>query len=188
MNIKKAIFVCSSMFDNFPINKLTEIGISGRSNVGKSSFINAISNNNKLARTSKTPGKTITLNFYLINDQFYLVDMPGYGFASRNNKMNNTFSDATNKYIETRNELKGFIMLVDSRVTTEDDIMMKDYLKSKNIPYVVILTKIDKLKRNDIIKRVNYNKELLETENICGYSSLTHENENTVLDLISKLI
>jgi len=191
MIIKKCEFIKSVLNNlDLPNDNLIEIGLSGRSNVGKSSFINAITNNNKLARVSKTPGKTITLNFYLTNDSFYFVDMPGYGYASRQNNLLNKFSSFTNEYIETRKQLKGFIMIIDSRVVTKDDIDMKDYLIHNNIPFICLLSKIDKLKRNDIKKRVvETSKELSINENvIIPYSSYTHENEDKLLIKLEELL
>jgi len=191
MEIKKAIFYNTIMdLSKLPDEGLVEIGLSGRSNVGKSSFINSITNNNKLAKVSKTPGKTITLNFYLINDEFYFVDMPGYGYAAREKDLLYNFSDKTNEYIENGKNLKGFIMIVDSRVVTNDDKEMRDYLVHNNIPFIVLLSKIDKLKRNDIKKRIDFtSKELdVDKEIICPYSSLSREGETKVLEKIENLI
>lgn len=190
MEIKQAIFYRSIMNDkDLPNENRIEIALSGRSNVGKSSFINSITNNSKLARVSKVPGKTITLNFYLINNDFYFVDMPGYGYAANQKNIQYSFSEYTDKYIRTRKELKGFIMIIDSRTLTKDDIEMKDYLVSNNIPFIVILSKMDKLKRNDIKKRINFvsNELNIQQELVIPYSSLTKENLLAVLDSIEKL-
>ena len=176
--------------EEMPKEGLFEIALTGRSNVGKSSFINSITNNYKLARISKTPGKTITLNFYLINNSFYFVDMPGYGFASREKDVLYNFSDATNNYVSNRGELHGFISLIDSRVLTKDDIEMIEYLKSRNIKFIIILSKIDKLKRNDIKKRVDFvSKELnIDKSSIVPYSSLTRENLDLVMEKLEELL
>ncbi|MBP5342626.1 YihA family ribosome biogenesis GTP-binding protein [bacterium] len=185
MEIKNAIFYKTIMkLEEMPKEGLFEIALTGRSNVGKSSFINSICNNNKLARTSKTPGKTITLNFYLINNSFYFVDMPGYGYASREKDILYNFSESTNLYVEKRKELKGFISIIDSRTLTNDDKEMIEYLKHRSIPFIIILSKIDKLKRNDIRKRVDIiSKELsVNKELIIPYSSYTKENIDKVLN------
>ena len=190
MEIKQAIFYRSIMNDkDLPNENRIEIALSGRSNVGKSSFINSITNNSKLARVSKVPGKTITLNFYLINNDFYFVDMPGYGYAANQKNIQYNFSEYADKYIRTRKELKGFIMIIDSRTLTKDDIEMKDYLVSNNIPFIVILSKMDKLKRNDIKKRISFvsNELNIQQELVIPYSSLTKENLLAVLDSIEKL-
>ena len=191
MEIKNAIFYKTIMkLDEMPKEGLFEIALSGRSNVGKSSFINSICKNSKLARTSKTPGKTITLNFYLINNSFYFVDMPGYGFASREKDVLYNFSKYSDLYVRERKELHGFISIIDSRVLTNDDKEMIEYLKSRNIKFLIILSKIDKLKRNDIRKRREFvSKELdVNIEDIIPYSSLTHENEDKVLLKLEELL
>ena len=190
MEINKAIFYGTIMDEKlFPSDGLAEIALAGRSNVGKSSFINSICNNSKLARTSKTAGKTVTLNFYLINDSFFIVDMPGYGYAANMKDELLNFSKVTDKYVQNRSSLKGIVQLIDSRTITKDDIMMNDYLKSNNIPFLVILSKIDKLKRNDIKKRIKITKDTLgiDESNIITYSSLTKENLDNVLLSLDKL-
>ncbi|MCR4879833.1 MAG: ribosome biogenesis GTP-binding protein YihA/YsxC [Bacilli bacterium] len=191
MEIKNARFIKSEVsLDKLPKDNLIEIALAGRSNVGKSSFINSISNNNKLARTSKTPGKTVTLNYYLINNSFYIVDLPGYGFASRSNKENVSFNVSTDEYITKREELKAVIMFVDAFVVTEDDIMMANYLKNKNKEFYVVLNKIDKLKRNDIIKRKRetLSKLDLDEDKLFIYSSRTKEGLENILILLNKIV
>ena len=191
MEINKATFYGTIMDSKlFPNNGLPEIALAGRSNVGKSSFINSICNNSKLARTSKTAGKTVTLNFYLINDNFFLVDMPGYGYAANMKDELLNFSIVTDKYVENRKELKAIIQLIDSRTITKDDIEMNSYLKSRNIPFIIILSKIDKLKRNDIRKRKSILAKSLDINEdlVIPYSSLTKENLDKVLDSFDSLI
>ena len=191
MEIKNAIFYKTIMkLEEMPKEGLFEIALTGRSNVGKSSFINSICHNSKLARTSKTPGKTITLNFYLINNSFYFVDMPGYGYASREKDLLYNFSNATDEYVEKRECLHGFISIIDSRTITKDDKDMIEYLKSRNIKFIIILSKIDKLKRNDIRKRVDFTSRELDIDKnlIIPYSSYTHENEEKVLEKIEELL
>ena len=136
----------------FPTNK-NEFLLVGRSNVGKSSFINTMINRKNFARTSAKPGKTQTLNFYLINDYFYLVDAPGYGFANVNKKLKNKFGLIMEDYLESRENLKMVFMLVDFRhKPTDDDVMMYKYLKHYNIPVSVICTKLDKVSKNSVMK------------------------------------
>ncbi len=191
MEITKSYYLKTAMFEkDFPTDGLPEIALTGRSNVGKSSFINAICHNSKLARTSKTPGKTITLNFYSVNDSFYFTDMPGYGYAARKQDTLKGFSKATDTYVSKRKELKGFISLIDSRVVTNDDIETIEYLKDRGVNFIIILSKIDKLKRNDILKRVNETAKTLgiEKDRIVTYSSLTHQNEDKVLMKLETLL
>ena len=137
----------------FPTDNKNEFLLVGRSNVGKSSFINTMINRKNFARTSAKPGKTQTLNFYLINDYFYLVDAPGYGFANVNKKLKNKFGLSMEDYLESRENLKMVFMLVDFRhKPTDDDVMMYKYLKHYNIPVSVICTKLDKVSKNSVMK------------------------------------
>ena len=191
MIIKNAEYIKTAvLLKDLPKDNLIEIALAGRSNVGKSSFINSIGKNSHLARVSKTPGKTITLNYYLFNKGFYIVDMPGYGYAKRGVDSLETFSLSTDSYIKTRENLKAVIVFIDSRVISEDDIMMVNYLKDNNKPFYVIMNKIDKLKRNDIQKRKN---EAVKTLNISEdklylYSSFTHEMEEKILSLFDLIL
>ena len=191
MIIKNAEYIKTALkLEDLPLGNIPEIALAGRSNVGKSSFINSISHNSHLARVSKVPGKTITLNYYLINKEFYFVDMPGYGYAKRNSASLETFSLATDKYLKSRENLKGVVLIVDSRVITDDDKMMMDYLKQNGIKYLVIMNKIDKLKRNDILKQKKLAAQSLNIneDEIKIYSSLTKEKEEELLLSLEKLI
>ena len=191
MIIKNAEYIKTAVdFKDLPKDNLIEIALAGRSNVGKSSFINAIGKNSHLARVSKTPGKTITLNYYLFNKSFYIVDMPGYGYAKRGDESLKTFSVSTDTYIKNRENLKAIILIVDSRVISEDDKLMIDYLKDNNINYFVIMNKIDKLKRNDILKRKQETIKSLNIppEKLYLYSSYTHEKEEDILSLFDFII
>ena len=119
----------------FPEDNKSEFLLVGRSNVGKSSFINALINRKNFARTSAKPGKTQTLNFYLINDFFYIVDAPGYGFAKVSKQLKDKFGLIMESYLESRDNLKMVFMLIDFRhKPTDDDVMMYNYLKHYNIP------------------------------------------------------
>ena len=119
----------------YPDDDLPEFLILGRSNVGKSSFINCMVNRKNLARTSAKPGKTQTLNFYLVNNSFYLVDVPGYGYASGGKMQQKKFGMMIEEYIKSRHELKRVFLLVDFRhKPTEDDLLMYNYLKYYNVP------------------------------------------------------
>lgn len=170
----------------FPTDGKNEFLLVGRSNVGKSSFINTMINRKNFARTSAKPGKTQTLNFYLVNDYFYLVDAPGYGFASVNKKLKNKFGLIMEDYLEGRENLKMVFMLVDFRhKPTEDDIMMYKYLKHYNIPVSIICTKLDKVSKNSVLKNKAIIKNTLgmEDEPIL-FSSITKEGKQEVSDKI----
>ena len=130
----------------YPTDNKAEFLMVGRSNVGKSSFINTIINRKNFARTSATPGKTQTINFYLVNDKFYLVDAPGYGYASLNKTKTKKFGLMMEDYLTSRTNLKQVFMLIDFRhKPTSDDIMMYNYLKYYKLPVTIIATKVDKI-------------------------------------------
>ena len=148
MIIKSSEYVISCVKkEQYPNpNNLPEFVFLGRSNVGKSSFINALTNRKNLAYTSSKPGKTLTLNFYYINKEFYFIDVPGYGYASVNRAQQKKFGLMIEEYLEKREFLKRVFMLVDFRIKpTEDDCLMYNYLKHFNIDVVVIATKVDKI-------------------------------------------
>ena len=170
----------------FPTDGKNEFLLVGRSNVGKSSFINTMINRKNFARTSAKPGKTQTLNFYLINDYFYLVDAPGYGFASVNKKLKNKFGLIMEDYLEGRENLNMVFMLVDFRhKPTEDDVMMYKYLKHYNIPVSLICTKLDKISKNDVTKNkaIVMNTLGMEDEPIL-FSAITKEGKQEVSNKI----
>ena len=149
----------------YPEDNKPEFLLVGRSNVGKSSFINTLINRKNFARTSSTPGKTRTLNFYLINDEFYLVDVPGYGYAKVNKQLKNKFGIIIEDYLEGRDNLRHVFMLVDFRhKPTNDDIMMYEFLKYYNIPLSVIATKIDKVKSSQMDKNKKIILDTLKIE------------------------
>ena len=167
----------------FPTDNKNEVLLVGRSNVGKSSFINTIINRKNFARTSSKPGKTQTLNFYLINDFFYMVDAPGYGYANVNKQLKNKFGLIMESYLESRDNLKMVFMLVDFRhKPTEDDVMMYKYLKYYNIPVTVVCTKIDKISKNKSEQQFNLITKTLEVdkENIILFSSVTKQGKQEV--------
>ena len=147
MVIKDAsLEIIATRRSQYPIENKPEFLLVGRSNVGKSSFINTLINRKNFARTSSRPGKTQTLNFYNVNDSFYLIDVPGYGYASVDKKTQNKFGMMIEEYLAKRSQLKRVFMLVDFRhKPTEDDIMMYNYLKHYKLPVTIIATKVDKV-------------------------------------------
>ena len=159
MKINSVKFVTSAVRrSQYPEDLKSEFLLVGRSNVGKSSFINTLVNRKNMARISAIPGKTQTLNFYLINDNFYFVDVPGYGFARVSKKLKNKFGMMIEDYLKMRENLKLVFMLVDFRhKPTEDDVLMYNYLKYYHIPVTVVATKCDKVSRNSYDK----NKKLI---------------------------
>jgi len=190
--INKAEFMlCAAWKSQWPKNDLPEICMAGRSNVGKSSFINAITGRNKLAKVSGTPGKTRTLNFFNINDELRLVDVPGYGYAKVNDKMKKSFGDMIDTYLSQRDTLKTLVLIVDYRhKPTHDDITMYEYAKYYEIPVIVVATKEDKLKRNDLKKNEKIIKETLKFDKkdyFVRFSSLKKVGINEVWEIILKL-
>lgn len=176
----------------YPEGGLDEIALAGRSNVGKSSFINTLLQRKNLARTSSSPGKTQTLNFYRVDsDQadFYLVDVPGYGYAKVSKKQREEFGEMIQDYLETRAYLKGLILLIDGRhEPTADDIAMYEYAQYLNLPILLVATKMDKIKKNAFNKtEAAFRKHLnLNKDNVTflPFSSVTKLNVDQVKDWI----
>lgn len=149
MTIKKAKFLLSqSAYGSFPQQGMNEIAMAGKSNVGKSSLINSLTRNSKLARTSSEPGKTRLINYYAINEEFLLVDLPGYGFARAPKSEQDKWARMIEGYLTGSQNLKHVFHLVDIRhAPTREDQMMTEYLRHYKIPFTVIATKADKLSK-----------------------------------------
>ena len=162
--VNKAQFLlCAAWKSQWPDHQLPEVCLAGRSNVGKSSLINTLTNHQKLAKVSSTPGKTRTLNFFNINDEICLVDVPGYGYAKVSDAIKESFADMIDTYLRERDLLKGLILIVDYRhKPTHDDVQMYQYAKYYQIPVIVVATNEDKLKRNDLKKNEKRIKETLD--------------------------
>lgn len=178
--------------EQYPETGLSEVGLSGRSNVGKSSFINSMIGRKNMARTSQQPGKTQTLNFYNIDNQLVFVDVPGYGYAKVSKKQREAFGKMIEKYISQRTSLKLVIQLVDLRHNpTEDDILMYNYLKYFDIPTLVIATKEDKIAKDKVQKHLANVQRKLEMEpedEIISYSSIQANKQQQVWNIIEKYL
>ena len=176
----------------YPNDVKKEFLLVGRSNVGKSSFINTLLGRKNYAKTSSTPGKTQTLNFYICNDEFYLVDVPGYGYAQRDKVTQKKFGLMIEEYLKTRENLVRVFMLVDSRIKpTENDILMYNYLKYFNIKTTIVATKYDKLKAKDRdknIKNVASTLNLVEDDKVIAFSSVTKKGRDEVLNIIKEAL
>ena len=154
LNLSKVSLVMSAGFiSQFPRAPIPQIAFSGRSNVGKSSLINALLGRKSLARVSGTPGKTITINFYDVDGKLFLVDLPGYGYAKRSNDSKRVWSSLTDGYFTknpNRDLLRLVLQLVDARIgPTEDDMMMINWMRQTGVPFRIVATKIDKLNKTE---------------------------------------
>ena len=176
----------------FPNDNFEEIAFAGRSNVGKSSFINSFLGKKNLAKTSSKPGKTKTINFYKINDKFRLVDLPGYGYAKVSKTEKEKWNDLIHKYLYERENLKEVFLLVDIRhAPTKQDKEMYDWIIDSGFTGFVIATKYDKIPKTHLKKHI---KEIMKTLNIddegliFAYSSITSHNKNVLLEQVEVIV
>ena len=184
--------VMATRRSQYPTDLKNEFLLVGRSNVGKSSFINTLLGRKSLARTSSHPGKTQTLNFYLVNDDFYLIDVPGYGYAETSKKTRAKFGKMIEEYLETRKELKRVFMIIDFRhKPTEDDVLMYNFLKYYNLPVTIVATKSDKIgssKREKCKKQITDTLDLVVGDDLVIFSSISKEGKNEILKKLEDLI
>lgn len=189
MKINSVELVISAVRQSqYPDDKKSEFLLLGRSNVGKSSFVNTIIERKSFARISSTPGKTQTINFYKINNEFYLVDVPGYGYANTNKEKTKKFGKMIEDYLNSRSQLKRIFLLIDFRhKPSEDDILMYNYLKYYEKKVTVIMTKVDK------VTKLNFNKhkkiviealDLSDKDNYILFSSTEKTGKENIHELI----
>lgn len=193
MKINNPQFVVSAYsYRDYPRHSLPEFAFSGRSNVGKSALINTLLNQKKLAKVSSKPGRTQSINFYNIGDRFYLVDLPGYGFARVPDHVRQEWGELINDYLYNRENLYGLIQIVDARhKPTDDDQMMIDWLKATGLPTMIAATKVDKLSRSKRKPQKQLILETLEPESdmkFTFFSAKTGEGKKTVSKFIYDLI
>ena len=175
----------------YPEDKKSEFLLVGRSNVGKSSFINTLIERKNFARTSSKPGKTQTLNFYKVNDAFYLVDVPGYGYASVSKDTQKKFGLMIEEYLKSRENLKHVFMLIDYRhKPTEDDVLMYEFLKYYNLDITIVATKYDKVSKNSRIKQDKIIKDTLKFDDneFITFSTVTKKGRTEVLSILEENI
>ena len=184
----KSAFTTSDL----PEEKLPEVVLCGRSNVGKSSFINSLFNRKNLAKTSSTPGKTRSINYYSIDSKFYVVDLPGYGYAKISQSERKKWGVLINDYFSASKQIQLTIHLIDSRhKPTELDIELNDMLRSLDIPYIVILSKSDKLKQSEFSlakkRAIEFFPELILNENLFYFSSVKGTGNKEIKKLLTAL-
>ena len=193
MEVKKSdLEVIATRRSQYPDTSKPEFLLVGRSNVGKSSFINTLLKRKNLAHTSSRPGKTQTLNFYSVNDSLYLIDVPGYGYAQVDKKTQEKFGMMIEEYLETREQLKRVFMLVDFRhKPSEDDQLMYNFLKYYKVPVTIIATKVDKVgssKKDKHLQIIKDTLDLVVGDDLILFSSVTKLGVDQVLQKIEQLI
>lgn len=193
MQITNAKFYKSVFkFEECPQLRQPEVAFSGRSNVGKSSLINRITRQNKLARTSNSPGRTQSLNYYNIDDKFYLVDLPGYGFANVPQKVKEEWAELIDNYLHYRENLLGIVQIIDARhKPTKDDKMMVEWLKASGLSFLIAATKVDKISNNKRAKqkKVIYKElQLDKSDNFIFFSAETGEGTKAVYNYLNDLL
>ena len=193
IEIKKAELVAVTADPKqYPPDELYEIAFAGRSNVGKSSLLNLLTNRKKLARVSQSPGKTRTINFYEINDSFRIVDLPGYGYAKVSKSVSESWGKMMERYFETRQGLLKVIQLVDIRhEPSKQDVQMYDYLKHYGLDGIVAATKADKISRNQYQKSEKVIRQTLgmkPEDKVIPISSLKKTGHEKLLEEIEKIL
>ncbi|MPW25906.1 YihA family ribosome biogenesis GTP-binding protein [Alkalibaculum sp. M08DMB] len=176
----------------YPIHDLPEILLLGRSNVGKSSFINTIINRRALARTSSQPGKTRTINFYNVEDIFCFVDMPGYGYAKVSKAARQEFKFMIDEYVHLRDNLLMVIQLIDFRhKPTEDDINVNNWLQELGITPLIVATKIDKVKNNDYrknIKQIMDSLKIEDAKDLILFSATSKRGKEELMQILDEVL
>ena len=175
-----------------PDNTMPEFAFAGKSNVGKSSLINALMNRKAYARTSAQPGKTQTINFYNINDAFYYVDLPGYGYANANEKVKAQWGVMIEKYLHTSKQLKLVFLLIDIRhAPGKNDIQMYDWVKQMGFEPIIIATKADKIKRSQLDKCLKVIRETLQLSKettMIPFSSVSKQGREEIYEVIERYL
>lgn len=187
-----ALDIVCGVTSTLPKNQVPEIAFAGKSNVGKSSLINALMNRKSLARTSASPGKTQTINFYNVNHQMYLVDLPGYGYAKVSQSVKEKWGKLIERYLRQSKQLKAVFLLIDIRhKPSENDKMMYDWIVHNGYEPIIIATKADKLKRSQIPKQMKVLREGLELPGgtqVIPFSAQTKQGRDEIWDLAEQLL
>ncbi|WP_347356978.1 ribosome biogenesis GTP-binding protein YihA/YsxC [Bdellovibrio sp.] len=178
-------FIKSAVLEkDFPVHKKAEVAIAGRSNAGKSSFINAMTKN-KIAKVSSTPGKTRLLNFFDLDQSYVLVDMPGYGFAARSGDEMREWHRMIETYLMNRENLRGLVLVMDiRRAWTQDEELLKEFSERRGFPLAVVLTKADKMSRSQMLQATAKVKKASGLSAVFPVSSLKKEGQDAVEEYI----
>lgn len=189
MIVKKAKFIISSpKLDLCPNFNMPEIALLGRSNVGKSSFINGITNNSKLAKTSNKPGKTRLINMFEFDEKYIVADLPGYGYANVTKAMQDEWQKNLEEYLLNRKELKLYIQFIDSRHEIQkNDLQMQDWLAYHNLPSIVVATKIDLTPKSKILNKINELKKVTKRE-VLPFSTTDNRYNEKIIKYIENTI
>ncbi|WP_297595972.1 ribosome biogenesis GTP-binding protein YihA/YsxC [uncultured Cetobacterium sp.] len=192
MNIKQADFIKSAVFERDYPEELnhSEFAFVGRSNVGKSSLINSITGRNKLAKTSKTPGRTQLINYFLINKEIFFVDLPGYGFAKVPKEMKKEWGQTMERYLASPRKKLVFVLLDIRRVPSGEDLDMLRWLDHYGTPFKIIFTKMDKVSNNDKVKALKDIRTKIDFHNddVFFHSSLNNNGKQQVLDFVEQYL
>jgi len=182
MKVRSANFIKSATSpEHYPRDGRPEIAFIGRSNVGKSSLINSLLAKHGLARTSSTPGRTQLINFFLVNESLYFVDLPGYGYAKVPRDVKAEWGSMVEKYLATRRQLVLSIVITDSRhEPTQLDLLMKEWLEARGKPFIIIATKADKLSSNQLRANLSRASAVLSTKAIVPYSAVTRSGADRI--------
>ena len=193
MNVTKAEMIITAGFSSqFPEHEMPEIAFAGKSNVGKSSLLNAMLNRRALARTSSQPGKTQTINFYSVQDTFMFVDLPGYGYAKVSKMDRERWGKLIEGYLEKRPQLKKIVLLIDIRHEVgNNDKMMYDWIKHYHSEVVVVATKMDKIKRSQVQKHLSIIRKglnLMPEDKLIAFSAETKQGKEELWKCIEEVV
>ncbi|HLR40811.1 MAG TPA: ribosome biogenesis GTP-binding protein YihA/YsxC [Virgibacillus sp.] len=193
MKVTNAEIIISAVSQKqYPQDQLPEIALAGRSNVGKSSFINKIIQRKNLVRTSSKPGKTQTINFYKINEAFYFVDVPGYGYAKVSKTEREKWGGMMEEYFQSRDTLKAVVLITDIRhEPTKDDVQMYEFLKYLELPVVIIATKVDKIPKGKKVKHLKQTIQTLQVDSsdiVIPFSAETGEGKDEAWGALRKYL
>jgi GTP-binding protein len=192
MTVPVEFFGAASVYEQCPAGQKPEVALAGRSNVGKSSLLNALAKRKKLAAVSKTPGRTRTINFYLVKNSYFLVDLPGYGYARVPGELKTNWSRLVEDYLHNRKQLRGILHLVDIRLTPgELDRQLAEWLRFSGLPAAVVATKADKISRGEGQRQLALIKEALRLPAdvpLIRFSAVTGEGKKELWQIIEKWV